>query len=745
MDDGSSSSYNNSSSKLNDSSLQIFNLNDSSEFNSSSNSQRQSSININESTSSSNVAIFGYDQIKHKKNRKRDWNHDFAKDRNRKNKVKKRKTLKGMVTGLLAAFIAISSDWISDIKEGHCKSGFYLNRKFCCWGNPGYQCPDWEKWSDFFDIRSSFLKKIINFGMYTFIACLTTFIAAYLVREYAPYSAGSGIPEVKTILGGFVIKDFLGIHTLIMKCIGLSLSVGAGLSVGKEGPLVHVGCCVGNLCSRLFSKFNSNSARRREALSAASAAGVSVAFGAPIGGVLFSLEEVSYYFPMKTLWRSFLSALVGALTLQLMNPFRSGKVVLFQVAYTRIWHIFELPVYILLGVIGGLYGAFFIKMNMKVVRLRKFSWLKKYPIQEVFVVTLITSILSYGFLFLRVSMTQLISNLFRECSELESDFGGLCKKSQLKSTIFMLLVALVLKIIMTIFTFGIRVPAGIFVPSLAVGALIGRIIGILMQLWQESHPDLWLFASCNPDVQCVTPGVYAFIGAAAALGGVTRMTVSTTVIMFELTGSLSYVLPVMVTVMVSKWVGDAFDRDSIYDALIDLNQYPFLDSKRDYYSDAVVSDIMTKEDNIIALPAIGLTLNDIENILQEYQYQGFPIVNNTYDKLLIGYIGRSELRYTIDQASDIENVDGQVQCYFTKKSPDAYGIGDPTKPQRYLDLRPWIDATPYTITPNYKVVKVLEIFKKIGLRHVIIVKRGKLVGILNKKDLLRYLSTLKDN
>jgi len=42
-----------------------------------------------------------------------------------------------MVTGLLAAFIAISSDWISDIKEGHCKSGFYLNRKFCCWGNPG--------------------------------------------------------------------------------------------------------------------------------------------------------------------------------------------------------------------------------------------------------------------------------------------------------------------------------------------------------------------------------------------------------------------------------------------------------------------------------------------------------------------------------------------------------------------------------------------------------------------------------
>ena len=90
-------------------------------------------------------------------------------------------------------------------------------------------------------------------------------------------------------------------------------------------------------------------------------------------------------------------------------------------------------------------------------------------------------------------------------------------------------------------------------------------------------------------------------------------------------------------------------------------------------------------------------------------------------------------------------MDGSVQCYFTKKSPDVYGINNSQKQQKYLDLRPWIDSTPYTISPNYKVVKVLEIFKKIGLRHVMIVKRGKLVGLLNKKDLLRYLATLKDN
>lgn len=110
-----------------------------------------------------------------------------------------------------------------------------------------------------------------------------------------------------------------------------------------------------------------NLAKKREILSAASAAGVSVAFGAPIGdtpdfawriivsllgGVLFSLEEVSYYFPNKTLWRSFFSATIAAVTLQLMNPFRTNQLVLFQVTYSRELHAFELFGFILLGLLG---------------------------------------------------------------------------------------------------------------------------------------------------------------------------------------------------------------------------------------------------------------------------------------------------------------------------------------------------------------------------------------------------------
>lgn len=72
------------------------------------------------------------------------------------------------------------------------------------------------------------------------------------------YAAGSGIPEIKTILSGFVIHGYLGGWTLVTKSVGLALSVASGLSLGKEGPLVHISCCVGNIVSRFFLKFERN-------------------------------------------------------------------------------------------------------------------------------------------------------------------------------------------------------------------------------------------------------------------------------------------------------------------------------------------------------------------------------------------------------------------------------------------------------------------------------------------------------
>lgn len=115
------------------------------------------------------------------------------------------------------------------------------------------------------------------------------------------------------------------------------------------------------------------------------------------------------------------------------------------------------------------------------------------------------------------------------------------------SMVFSLLIATILRVGLVIISYGCKVPAGIFVPSMAIGASFGRMVGILVQALHESFPDSSFFAACEPDVPCITPGTYAFLGAAAALSGIMHLTVSVVVIMFELTGALVYILPTMVS------------------------------------------------------------------------------------------------------------------------------------------------------------------------------------------------------
>ncbi|KAJ3102433.1 hypothetical protein HDU97_000576 [Phlyctochytrium planicorne] len=572
--------------------------------------------------------------------------------------------------------------------------------------------------------------------MYTFFAVTFATMASILVKAYAPYAAGEGVPEIKTILGGFVIRKFLGGWTLLIKIVGLVLAVGSGLSLGKEGPLVHISCCLGNILPRMFKKYANNEAKKREILSASSAAGVSVAFGAPVGGVLFSLEEVSYYFPYKTMWRSFFCAMVGAIALRLLDPFRTGKLVWFQVKYSRDWHAFELPMFVLLGVLGGLSGTLFIRMNLFIGSLRKSTWLKDRPILEVAAIALLTGLVGYSHVYLRVNTVDLVANLFRECEEVDGDFYGLCKKEDAKIVIFLLLVAAVIKFFLTVVTFGTMVPAGVFLPTIAIGACVGRAIGILMQMFQDVDPNHPVFSTCNPKYpQCITPGTYAMVGAAAFLSGTTRMTVSLTVIMFELTGAVSYVLPIIITILTAKWVGDAGGK-GIYYLLIRLEGYPFLDGSEEYRGEAVVEEIMTKSSSLEMIPEIGLTVSGLEDILHNTKYKGFPIVSGQMK--LVGYAGRAELRFAISSFKKLLTTTGSTPIYFTDP-PDGM---DPTS---YLDMRPWIEVTPSTLPPHFPVGTCVELFKKMGSRYVLITAKGRLLGVITKKDLLRHVMLVKSN
>lgn len=131
--------------------------------------------------------------------------------------------------------------------------------------------------------------------------------------------------------------------------------------------------------------------------------------------------------------------------------------------------------------------------------------------------------------------------------QLEKTAANDCRSKNRWTMVASLVIATILRVLLVIISYGCKVPAGIFVPSMAIGASFGRLVGIFVQALHEAFPNSAFFASCKPDVPCITPGTYAFLGAGAALSGIMHLTISVVVIMFELTGALTYILPTMVS------------------------------------------------------------------------------------------------------------------------------------------------------------------------------------------------------
>ncbi|KAL8562214.1 H(+)/Cl(-) exchange transporter 3 [Nucella lapillus] len=715
-----------------------------------------------------------------------DWLRDIARDRMRHRLISKQRHegcwektksmldawsgwacvfLVGLAAGACAGVIDIGATWMSDLKEGLCLEAFWFRREQCCWSansttfDAEGDCDQWFTWPELIGHVSGPGSYIIGYLLYIAWALVFGLLAAMLVRVFAPYACGSGIPEIKTILSGFIIRGYLGKWTLLIKSVGMMLAVSAGLSLGKEGPFVHVACCCGNIFSYLFPKYGRNEAKKREILSAASAAGVSVAFGAPIGGVLFSLEEVSYYFPLKTLWRSFFCALIAAFVLRSINPFGNEHLVMFYIDYNEQWHLQELVPFILLGALGGLFGKLFIKFNIMWCRYRKFSILGNYPIFEVYIVTFITALLSYPNPYTRMNSSELIRLLVSRCGP--EDEMELCDYKRNLTTphpfqssalagdgvhaaLWKLLLALIFKAVITVFTFGIKIPAGLFIPSMAVGAITGRIIGIGMEQLVLSNPTSALFSNmCEQDSCHITPGLYAMVGAAAALGGVTRMTVSLVVIMFELTGGLEYIMPLMAAAMTSKWVGDALGREGIYDAHIALNGYPFLDSKEEFSHTTLAADVMRPRRGGAPLSVITqdtMTAEEVDHLLRSTFHNGFPVVVSQESQYLVGFVLRRDLNLAIANAwKTTEGFGRRSLVYFTSHVP-AGSPHDSTP----LKLHKILDMAPITITDQTPMETVVEMFRKLGLRQTLVTHNGRLLGIITRKDVLRHTAELEN-
>ena len=131
------------------------------------------------------------------------------------------------------------------------------------------------------------------------------------------------------------------------------------------------------------------------------------------------------------------------------------------------------------------------------------------------------------------------------------------------------------------------------------------------------------------------------------LGGVTRMTVSLVVIVFELTGALSHVLPIMISVMVSKWVADGLGTDGIYSVWIAMRQYPWLPPDEFRDDGQTAEQVVKSVENLVVIRDEHLmSMKELDDFLSRHRFHGFPVVRG---EMLLGYVGRDELRTYLGQ------------------------------------------------------------------------------------------------
>ncbi|XP_012539647.1 chloride channel protein 2 isoform X2 [Monomorium pharaonis] len=495
--------------------------------------------------------------------------------------------------------------------------------------------------------------------------CLILFSAGF-VHIVAPQSIGSGIPEMKTILRGVALKEYLTFRTLIAKVIGLTATLGSGLPLGKEGPFVHIASIVATLLSKLVTSFQGiyeNESRNCEMLAAACAVGVASCFAAPIGGVLFSIEVTTVYFAVRNYWRGFFAAVCGATMFRLLAIwFQREETItaMFATSFTMEFPFDpqELLVFALIGVGSGLLGAFYVWLHRQyVIFMRKNksmnSFLQKNRFLYPGIVSLLVSSVSFplglgqfmaGDLNTHDQVFGLFTNFTWTKKNLSVEEMNIVKHWSTSYTdVFSGLLSFVLvTFIFSIISSTVPVPSGIFIPVFKIGAALGRAAGEGMALWFPTG------VRYGGIITPIIPGGYATVGAAAFSGAVTH-TISVSVIIFEMTGQITHIVPIMIAVLISNAIA-ALLQPSIYDSIILIKKLPYLPdllpSSSGMYN-VYVEDFMVHDVKYIWH---GISYQKLKDILKENRkLRGFPLVDNPDSMILLGSIQRLALIKLIEK------------------------------------------------------------------------------------------------
>ena len=445
------------------------------------------------------------------------------------------------------------------------------------------------------EVTQNMLKVSVAYAWATFLLLSMGFggAAAALTVFIGPGAMGSGIAELMGYFNGVKIPKLIGMSTLVTKIIGTALGVAAGLAIGKEGPLAHIGACVGHMV--LYAPVDSfryfrNERTKREVAAAGAAAGVSAAFGSPIGGSLFACEisNPATYWSFRLTWKIFFCSSVSTFTLNLLICFMRGEdlsitnagLIKFGEYDENPYKLQDFPFFIILGIFGGLLGSFFIYINAEINLMRKkYLTTKALKLAETLALTALTATVLFF-------TPKLLSSTCISRAESSADAehiqylcpdgmynpmatflfnpeGTVIKNFLSKKAVFSyetLLLFFLIWFVFTCITYGTAIPAGLFLPGILIGCSLGRVLGLFIE---------------NYIVQEIHPSTYAIIGAASVLAGYSRLSFSLAVIMLETTENVNLFLPIISALFVSFAIGGIFNK-SMYVGAVGSKNFPFL-------------------------------------------------------------------------------------------------------------------------------------------------------------------------
>ena len=599
-----------------------------------------------------------------------------------------------------------------------------------------------------------------------------------------PVAAGSGIAEAKAVLNGIHVYQCTELATAACKAASVVLATVASLPCGLEGPLIFIGLAVGENWARIIPRAYPRLRswrERRDFAAVGSATGVSAAFYAPVGGAIFAAEEGASHLSTRLMWRCFSAACVTAIVEYLFNSCLNGTFLYGRAIYnlskfnglpgqftyrsTPSFIFLELFIFAGMGIVNGVIGAIFVELNKRINNLRrKYIRTRRRKFVEVLVVAAISSTLMFLLPTIPgLSSCKSLANVrakqmyfYRfDCQEgYYNDLATLLFTPTAGTSINLLfwenkdaftglscLVAGAVHLLLLVLVFGMSIGMGIFVPLLYIGACFGR-----------------AFATV---IHSANVRTYAIVGSVGTVAGVTRILVSLTVIMVQTTGLPYFVSPFMIISITAKVVGRwCFGGEGIYDEVMKSKSLPFLDEEAPKIASMSVlmaKDVMCSEPLVLLQPE--MRVGDLIEALKSTKNSDFPVVDPTRNDALIGSIPAEMLIHLLCHKDLFAHEESEPNTSYNsalaRSGPIALGaefyedshlmptldtvereIAEDGSKDMIISIVQHIQLSPYTFNEEGSAERAYELFRTLGLRHLIVTGLdAKPIGIITRDDL----------